>query len=190
MKVSRELAAARREQIVDIASQLFRARGFDGVAIPEIMRAAGVTHGGFYRHFESKEDLAAEACERANQRNRWDRFLEGPLKGRLERVVRGYLTQRHRDDPGHGCLLAAVATDVARQPRPIRTAFTNGVRGKVDLLLSLLPGRSVAAQREKALATLAGMVGAMLLSRAVDDPALSSEILSAASNVFSNPAKV
>jgi TetR/AcrR family transcriptional repressor of nem operon len=190
MKVSRELAAARRAQIVDIASELFRAHGFDGVAIPEIMRAAGVTHGGFYRHFESKEHLAAEACARANQRNRWDRFLKGPLDERLERVVKGYLTQQHRDDPGHGCLLAAVGTDVARQPRPIRTAFTNGVRAKVDLLFSLMPGRSAAAQREKSLATLAGMVGALLLSRAVDDPELSAEMLSAASNVFAKPEKV
>src|SRR3954463_6153411 len=112
MRVTREQAAARREQILDLASELFRARGFDGVAIGEIMNAAGVTHGGFYGHFDSKEQLATEACLRANQRTRWDVWLDGPIEQRLNRLVRGYLSERHRDGLGRGCLLAAVASDV------------------------------------------------------------------------------
>ena len=190
MKVTREQAAARRDNIVDVASELFRARGFDGVGIAEIMKAAGVTHGGFYGHFESKEQLAAEACIRANQRNRWDQWLEGPTDGRLERLVREYLTTRHRDEPARGCLLAAVASDVARQPQPVRQAVTNGLRSKLDLLVGLMPGRSAAARREKALATMAGLVGALVLSRAVDDRQLSSEILSAASKQLPRSANV
>jgi TetR/AcrR family transcriptional repressor of nem operon len=188
MKVTREQAAARREQILDVASELFRARGFDAVAIAEVMKSAGVTHGGFYGHFESKEQLATEACLRANQRNGWERWLDAPIEQRLKRIVSGYLTERHRDDPGHGCLLAAVASDVVRQPASVRRAFTTGLRSKVDLLLRLMPGRSAAARREKALATLAGLVGALILSRAVDDAQLSKEILSAASREFSNSA--
>jgi len=184
MKVTREAAAARREQILDVASELFRTHGFDGIAIADIMKSAGVTHGGFYGHFDSKEQLAAEACMRANHRNRWDRWLDGPVEKRLERVVRGYLTERHRDDPAHGCLMAAVASDVVRQPPPVRHAFTAGLKSKLDLLLCLMPGRSAAARQEKALATIAGLVGALILSRAVDDPQLSTAILSAASNEF------
>jgi TetR/AcrR family transcriptional repressor of nem operon len=188
MKVTREQAAARREHIIDVASELFRARGFDGVAIDEIMKSAGVTHGGFYGHFESKEQLAAEACLRANQRNRWDRWLDAPLEQRVNRIVRGYLSERHRDDSGHGCLLAAVASDVVRQPQSVRHAFTSGLKSKLDLLLCLMPGRSAAARKQKALATLAGLVGALVLSRAVDDPQLSTDILSAASNEFAKSA--
>jgi len=190
MKVTREQAAARREQIVDVASELFRARGFDSVAIAEIMKSAGVTHGGFYGHFDSKEQLATEACVRANQRNRWDRWMDGPIERRLDRIVRAYLTKRHRDDPGHGCLLAAVASDVVRQPSPVRHAFTNGLKSKLDLLLCLMPGRSAAARKEKALATIAGLVGALILARAVDDPQLSTDILSAASNEIARSANV
>jgi TetR/AcrR family transcriptional repressor of nem operon len=189
MRVSRDRAAARREQIVDIASELFRLHGFDGVAIPQIMSAAGATHGGFYGHFESKEHLAAEACARAHHRNRWDHWLQGRLDCRVDEIVHGYLTERHRDDPAHGCLLAAVATDVARQPASVRTVFTNALRSKVDLLLGLMTGHSAARRREKALATMAGMVGALVLSRAVNDAQLSREILSAASSVLAKAAK-
>ena len=93
-------------------------------------------------------------------------------------MARGYLSPRHRDDPGTGCLLAALGSDAARQPRAVRRAFTDGFRLRIDELMKLVPGRSQ-ARREKALATMAGLVGALILSRAVDDPALSDEILEA-----------
>jgi TetR/AcrR family transcriptional repressor of nem operon len=94
-------------------------------------------------------------------------------------VVRAYLSPRHRDDPGTGCLISALGSDAARQPRAVRRAFTDGFRARIDALVKLVPGRSQAARREKALATMAGLVGALILSRAVDDPALSDEILEA-----------
>jgi TetR/AcrR family transcriptional regulator, transcriptional repressor for nem operon len=185
MRVTREQAAARREQIVDVASELFRAHGFDGVAISEIMNAAGVTHGGFYGHFDSKEQLATEACLRAHQRTPWDQWLDGPVEQRLNRLVRAYLSERHRDALGRGCLFAAVASDVVRQPPAVRHAFTSTLKSKLELLLCLVPGQSAAARKQKALATLAGLVGALILSRAVDDPQLAADLLSAASNEFS-----
>ena len=191
MKVTREESAARREQIVEIASELFRKRGFDGVAISDIMKAVGVTHGGFYGHFESKEQLAAEACTRANTRNRWDRYMDGAVHQRLRRIVGGYLSERHRDDPGHGCLLAAVAADVTRQPRSVRDAFTSALRSKVDLLIGLMPGQSgqsAKARRAKSLATLSGLVGTLILARAVNDRELSNEILSAGVTAFAEAA--
>jgi TetR/AcrR family transcriptional repressor of nem operon len=187
MKVTREQAAANRDKIVEAASTLFRKHGFDGIGVSDIMKAAGLTHGGFYGHFASKEVLAAEACARA-RRDPWAAWMDAPPEERLEGVVRSYLTPRHRDDRAHGCLFAALGSDIVRQPRSVRRAFTERFRSKIDILRSLVPGRSAAARREKALATMAGLVGALMLSRAVDDPALSEEILEAASTVFGKAA--
>jgi TetR/AcrR family transcriptional repressor of nem operon len=106
--------------------------------------------------------------------------LTGTAKPSFGDVVRRYLSPRHRDDAGRGCLFAALAADVTRQPRAVRRAFTEGLRNRVEALATLAPGRSASARRQKALATMAGLVGALMLSRAVDDPALSEEILEAA----------
>jgi TetR/AcrR family transcriptional repressor of nem operon len=165
----------------------FRKHGFDGIGVSDIMKAAGLTHGGFYGHFASKEVLAAEACARARP-DPWASWMDAPPEGRLEGIVRSYLTPRHRDDRARGCLFAALGSDIVRQPRPVRRAFTERFRSKIDILRSLVPGRSAAARREKALATMAGLVGALMLARAVDDPALSEEILEAASTVFGKAA--
>jgi TetR/AcrR family transcriptional repressor of nem operon len=183
MRVTREQSAANREKIVEAASTLFRRHGFDGVGVDDITRAAGLTHGGFYGHFKSKDDLAAEACSRG-RRDTWADWSDAPPAERLAGIVRNYLTPRHRDDRGNGCLFAALGSDIARQPKPVRHAFTERFRAKVDVLKGLLPGRSAAARRRKALATMAGLVGALTLSRAVDDPALSEEILDAAAATF------
>jgi len=183
MKVTREQVAANRQKIVEAAGALFRKHGFDGVGVVDIMKAAGLTHGGFYGHFESKEDLAAQACAHV-RRDRWAKWLDAPADERLEGVVRSYLSTRHRDDRTNGCLFAALGADVVRQPKSVRRAFTERFRAKIDTLRQLVSGRSAAARREKALATMAGLVGALTLSRAVDDPALSDEILEAAATTF------
>ena len=164
VRVTREQAAANREKILEIAGALFRERGFDGIGVADIMKRAGLTHGGFYGHFASKDDLAAEITARVLGRSGW-----------MER-----LSPRHRDDPGRGCLFAALGSDVVRQPRSVRRAFTEGLRLRVDALARLAPGRSAAVRRQKALATMAELVGALILSRAVDDPKFSDEILEAA----------
>jgi len=187
MKVTREQAAANRDRIVEAASTLFRKHGFDGIGVADIMKAAGLTHGGFYGHFASKEDLAAEACAHA-RRDPWASRMDAPPEQRLEGIVQSYLAPRHRDDRANGCLFAALGSDIVRQPRAVRRAFTERFRSKIDVLRSLVPGRSAAARREKAQATMAGLVGALTLSRAVDDPALSEEIPAAASNVFGTSA--
>ena len=184
MRVTREQAAAHREKILEVAGALFRERGFDGIGVADIMKSAGLTHGGFYGHFASKDDLAAETTARVLANEGWLQRLTGNVSPSFRDVVRSYLTQRHRDDARHGCLLAALGTDVARQPRSVRRAFTEGLRLRVEALQQLLPGRSAAARREKAVATMAGLVGALVLSRAVDDPKLSTEILEAASATF------
>lgn len=180
MRVTREQANANRERILEVAGALFRERGYDGIGVADIMKRAGLTHGGFYGHFASKDDLAAEITGRVLGRDGWRERLTGKRDPSLADVVRSYLSARHRDDPGRGCFFAAVGSDVARQPRSVRRAFTDGLRKRVDLIRDLVPGRSAAARRQKAIATITGLVGALTLARAVDDPAFSDEILEAA----------
>lgn len=186
MRVTREQAAANRERVLEAAGTLFRTHGFDGVGVADIMRRAGLTHGAFYGQFPSKDDLAAESCSRVLA-DGWLERLTGTADPTLDRVVDAYLSAQHRDHPGRGCLVAAVGSDMARQPKSVRRAFTDGLRTRIDALTTLVTGRSRAARREKALATLAGLVGALVLARAVNDPALSDEILGAASATFSKP---
>ena len=179
MKVSRAEAAQNRERIIEAAARLFRERGFDGIGVAELMNFAGLTHGGFYGHFASKEDLMAQACARA---------LEGSLDAlhqvaergggnALSAVASAYLSPAHRDRPGEGCALAALGAEAARHGSPVRGAFTQGVRSLADRLTRLLPGKSKRAKRERALAIFASMVGALVLARAVDDAELSEEVL-------------
>jgi len=189
MRVTHEQAAAHREKILEVAGTLFRERGFDGIGVADIMKRAGLTHGGFYGHFASKDDLAAEMTARVLRREGWMARLAGTANPSFDDVVRGYLTPEHRDNAGRGCLFAALASDVQRRPRPVRRAFTEGFRSRVEALRKLLPGRSAAAARQKALATMAGLVGALILSRAVDDPALSDEILEAAAATLGRPGR-
>ena len=178
MRVTRERAAVNREKSLEVAGTLFRERGYDGIGVADIMKRAGLTHGGFYGHFPSKDDLAAEITSRVLGREGWLERLTGRANPSLTDVVRKYLTRRHRDDAGHGCLFAALGSDVVRQPRSVRHAFTERLRLCIDDLARVRTGRS-AARRRKALATMAGLVGALILSRAVDDPRLSDEILEA-----------
>jgi TetR/AcrR family transcriptional repressor of nem operon len=177
--VTRKQAEANREKVLDVAGTLFRERGFEGIGVADIMKRAGLTHGGFYRQFASKDDLAAETTARVLKNPRWQEWLTGKAKPAFADVVRSYLSPRHRDDPGMGCLIAALGSDAARQPRAVRRALTDGFRFRLDAWMKLVPGRSVAARREKALVTMATLVGALVIARAVDDPALSDEVLEA-----------
>lgn len=185
MKVSKEQMAENRERILDVAAQLFREKGFDGIGVADLMKSAGLTHGGFYGHFASKDELMAEASARALQRLQaaWAAMArEAAAQGRepLAAIEAAYLSPRHRDAPGQGCLLAALGSDAARQGPAVRRAVTEGVRAQVEGLASLVPGRTKAARRQRALADYASLVGAMVLARAVDDEDLSNEILRAA----------
>lgn len=193
MKVSKEQMAENRERILDAAAQLFREKGFDGIGVADLMKSAGLTHGGFYGHFASKDELMAQASARALQRLQaaWSALAhEAAAHGQepLAAIEAAYLSPRHRDAPGQGCLLAALGSDTARQGPAVRRAVTEGVRAQVDGLARLVPGRTKAAKRQRALADYASLVGAMVLARAVDDPALSDEILRAAAAALRLPA--
>lgn len=182
MRVSREKAAKHRERIIDAAGALFRSKGFDGVGIADIMQAADLTHGGFYGHFASKDDLIAQASERSMARAaaNWRKVVAAAPDDRYAALLKHYLSQRHRDDPGHGCAFAALSADASRCGKPVRDAFAQGLEPLIEILTRVTPGRSKAARRCKAIAALAELVGALVLARAVGDAALSDEILDAA----------
>jgi TetR/AcrR family transcriptional repressor of nem operon len=149
------------------------------------MKEAGLTHGGFYGHFDSKDDLVAKACTHAlvNADDSW-RSAADPQAA----LAAAYLNPEHCANPGGGCVLAALGPDIARQPADARKALTDSVRTRVDQLATLLPGRSASARRKQAIATWAGLVGAMVLARGVDDPSLTEEILEVGKKVFGGKA--
>ena len=182
MKVSRIQAAENRERILDVATMLFRERGIDGIGVADLMKAAGLTHGGFYGHFKSKEDLVAQACARAVKRMRhnWTGIIDQATGDPLEALAAVYLTPRHRDNVGKGCTMAALGSEIARQGPSVRRAFTDELKPFLDYLSRIVQGNSSRLRRKRALAAYSSLVGALIVSRAVDDPKLSDEILSAA----------
>jgi TetR/AcrR family transcriptional regulator, transcriptional repressor for nem operon len=183
MRVSREKFAESRKRIVEAAATLFREKGFDGVGLADIMKAAGLTHGGFYGHFGSKEDLEAQALSLAMARSltNWSQLVDSAAGRPLSALAGQYLSPYHRENRGEGCPAAALGADTARESERVRGAFTAGLEPVLALLSNVVRGRSKAQRRRKAIATLAEMVGAMILARAVNDPALSDEILAATS---------
>ena len=126
MRVSREKAAENRERIIDAAGALFRAKGFDGIGVADIMKAADLTHGGFYGHFASKDDLIAQASKRAMARaaTNWSKVTADAADDPYAALLKHYLSPRHRDDPGKGCAFAALSADAARCGKPVRAAFS------------------------------------------------------------------
>ncbi len=170
MKVSREQMAQNRGRILDVASRLFREKGFDAVSVAEVMKAAGLTHGGFYGHFSSKDDLVAQTitCALAGDRGRGSD---------LRSYMDSYLSPRHRDDAADGCPTAGLAGDIRHQTAEARLAMTKGLRSQIDRISQALPAMSATDRRRAAIGSWAAMVGAMILARATDDPELSDEIL-------------
>jgi len=188
MKVSKEQVVANRQAILDAAARLFREHGFGGVGVAEISRAAGFTHGGFYRHFESKEALAAEVCTLAFNRSMAKletRFAAGD--GDASEYFRQYLSLDHVVDPGNGCPMPTLAGDGARERGLVPAALAQGIGRYLQRLARQRPDGSVAAadaqleaaDKARAIVSLSALVGGMVLARATHEaaPALSEEIL-------------
>lgn len=178
MKISEDAARANHERIVAKASELFRARGFDGVAIGDVMKAAGFTHGGFYNHFASKDDLAAGAVGHAFAQMAAVRAQTPDIKVLLSL----YLSEAARRAPAKSCPAAALAGDVARAPKPVRTAFAAGLEDMVTSVSAALRGSrgSTEDDRTRAINLVAKMVGGLALSRALpDSDPLAREVLQA-----------
>lgn len=181
MKVSKEQMAEHRARIIEAASQRFREKGFGGVSVAELMKEAGLTHGGFYNHFESKEELMSLAVERAfgDIEARWNQAIEKNPAKPIRAVQRAYLSTYHLEHPGHGCVIAALGSETSRQAAPIKRSITTGIESLIGLLASIQPERSKAQRRKKAVACLAQMVGALVLARSSGNQALADEVLSA-----------
>ncbi|XOK58417.1 TetR/AcrR family transcriptional regulator [Paenibacillus elgii] len=166
-----------RHKIVQSASQAFRASGIKAVSVPQIMSGAGLTHGGFYAHFDSKEQLVAEACKSAMEDTvtRLGSVAEQASdEEKLYAVIESYLSAAHRDSSEQGCIMPALAGEIARSSEDIREVFTE----EVSRFLSFVSG--LAGQDEdQSIALTATMVGSILLARSVNDPELSDKILRA-----------
>lgn len=182
MGSSQAAKAASHERIVVTASRRIRRDGIDSASVAELMSEAGLTHGGFYRHFESRADLVAAAVDDAlthgSERTRTGAQLEGPEA--LAAIIDGYLSPVHRDRPETGCGVAALSTEIARADPRARTAYSRAVRSYVANLAELTPG----CDRDDAHLILAALVGALVLARAVDESALSDEILERAARAL------
>ncbi len=185
-RASKQQAENHRLAITDASARLMRERGIHGVSVSDLMAAAGLTHGGFYGHFASKERLAAEACCHAfsESAQRWKlRIAAHPDRASaLQALTDAYLSTRSRDTPGTSCPATALAGDIAREPpdAALRAAFVTGTGQLIDVLSSLQSSGDTAASRREAMAQFATMVGAVILSRATAGDALSDEILQAA----------
>ena len=171
VKVSREQVAENRRTIVEAAGRLFRERGFEAVTVAEIMKEAGLTHGGFYGYFESKDELIGEALARALTE------IRPGLLENLSTYASEYLSRSHRDDLACGCPTAALAAESIRQAGSARTEMTTGIEQQIERLSRITPGKNSAKKRQAAIGTWAAMVGAMILARASNDRALSDEVL-------------
>jgi TetR/AcrR family transcriptional repressor of nem operon len=192
MRVSREKAAEHRDRIIDAAGALFRAKGFGGIGVADIMKAADLTHGGFYGHFASKDDLVAQASRRTMARAaaNWTKLVEAAPDNPYAALLEHYLSPKHRDDPGKGCAFAALGNDAARSGKIVRRAFAEGLAPLIDILAQSIPGKSISgksiisksktARRRKAVAAMATLVGALTMARAVEGTPLSDEMLQAA----------
>ena len=171
MRKSREEAAASRERIVKAAACGFRENGIVATGLADLMKAAGMTHGGFYKHFESKDQLIAEAVADAVD----DAIGWMDVEPTINAAVAAYLSTQHRDSPASGCPLSAIGSELARTDAKTRAAATAGF----ERLVSVLAGKSKGTNaRRRAMLAASTMIGAVTMSRVVNDPKLSSEILS------------
>jgi TetR/AcrR family transcriptional repressor of nem operon len=186
---SRQLAPSRKEatheRIVETAARAIRRSGYGGPGVADIMKEAGLTHGGFYAHFESREGMLAEAADRAGADT--VAFLAGvaaaaPPKQELDAMLRAYLSKEHVESAETGCAVAALGSEMPRQAPKVRRAATHRIKEMIDLVARQLPDWGRPGAHERALVTVATALGALILARAVDDPKLSDAVRRAALN--------
>lgn len=184
MRVSRIQAAENRETVINVASRLFRERGFDGIGLKDLMKGAGLTQGAFYKQFKSKEDLAAQASRRAMESatDRWSAATAASPEQPLEAVMSFYLSMGHRGERMDGCPIVALGSDAARQGQDVKASFEAGINEHLEILGRFIAEANGEQSDSKAMAILSTMVGAVLLSRVVNDPDLAQAFLDAATD--------
>ena len=182
MRYSREHKQETHARIVRKASVRLREKGAHGIGVADLMKEAGLTHGGFYAHFDSREALVVEAFAYAMDRSteRWRKVAEQtPPDKRLATIVENYLTPVHRDDPGNGCAVPALGAEIARESLKTRKAFAAKLEQMIDMMADQVPDVPPKAARKQAMATLATMIGTLVLSRIAGTGEFSGEILGA-----------
>src|SRR3984885_6547327 len=173
MGYSKSDKAETHARIVSVAAKRFRELGLEGIGVADVMKEAGVTVGGFYKHFGSREELVVEALATAfKDLDVWEEHAEG-----LPQLLQDYLTEAHRDAPGSGCAMGALLGDMTRGSKSARTVYTERVKRTLAFFSALLPSSPPSDKRGRALLILSALLGAINLSRAVSDPDLSREIL-------------
>jgi TetR/AcrR family transcriptional repressor of nem operon len=192
MRYSKDHKAETHARIVRNASMRLRVKGTRGVGVADLMKEAGLTHGGFYAHFGSREDLVIEAVAQAMEKSNahWRRSTGQPsLAERLRTLVDGYLTLRHRDDPGHGCAIPSLAADIVREGGRSRRMFAAKIDEMIEVFLDGLPEAGRQQARQQVIGTLATVVGSIMMARVAGQTAFSNEILEAgqvAGHVFAD----
>jgi TetR/AcrR family transcriptional regulator, transcriptional repressor for nem operon len=190
MGYSKAQKARTHKRIVAIAAKRFREKGLAGFGIAELMKEAGLTVGGFYKHFDSRDDLVAEAVNSAF--GGWNRRVEAAKSSGLPvsyaKLIDEYLNKAHRDNPGTGCAFSALAPEIARSDKRTRAITSEQVRNDIQLIAALRPSRDKHTARSKAILTFSALVGAMSLARAVSDEALSREILNTVAELLKDSA--
>src|ERR1700720_4784633 len=182
MRYSKEHKQETHARILKKASVRLREKGAHGIGVADLMKDAGLTHGGFYAHFDSREALVIEAFAHAMDRSteRWRKLAEqtAPEK-RLATIVDSYLTPGHRDDPGHGCAVPTLGAEIARESPKARKAFAAKLEQMIDALAAQIPGVPPKAARKQAMAMIATMMGTIVLARIAGNGEFSDEILGA-----------
>ncbi|WP_322995448.1 TetR/AcrR family transcriptional regulator, partial [Castellaniella sp.] len=178
MRVSRVQAEENRQAVINVASRLFREHGFDGIGLKDLMAGAGMTQGGFYKQFESKEDLTVQASRRALKSavERWSAAATSNPEDPLSAVMRFYLSMGHCAERADGCPVVALGSDAARQGRHVKAAFEDGIKEHLEMIAAWI-GEADGEPGGKAMGMLSTMVGAVLLARAVNAPKLSDQFL-------------
>ena len=182
MRYSKEHKQETHDRIVRRASVKLREKGAHGIGVADLMKDAGLTHGGFYAHFASREALVIEAFSYAMDRSteRWRRLAEElPPEQRLAALVDGYLSAGHRDDPGRGCAVPALGAEIARESPKTRKAFAAKLDEMIDMIAAEYVDATPKAARKQAMATLATMMGTLVLARIAGSGELSDDILAA-----------
>lgn len=167
---------ATHERIVGAAARAIRRSGYHGTGVADIMKEAGLTHGGFYAHFASRDAMLAEAADQAGVETvaTLTRIAAAaPPEDALRAIIRAYLSPAHVDNAEQGCPMAALGSEMPRQAPKVRRAATRGIKAMLDLIARRSPDAATPGADERSLVTLATMVGALVLARAVDDPELS-----------------
>ena len=179
---------ATHERIVEAAARAIRRSGYDGTGVADIMKDAGLTHGGFYAHFPSREAMLAEAADRAGRESveMMGRIAATmPPQQALQAMMQAYLSKAHVEGVETGCATAALGSEMPRQTPEVRRAATRRIKEMIDLVARQLPDWGQPGAHDRALVIVATMVGALVLARAVDDPRLSDALRKAALNHFS-----